>query len=289
MALNTKTPVLVLSVLAMALLLAASLTGIVSDDGGHPYAFTSLRGGAVEIYGGTGLYQYDNAYKAIGFRSFDWVNLVIVLPLFVLGIFQYRRGTIRGRLLLAALFTYLAWIYLIGVMGNVFNVMFLVWTALFSIGLFGLCLVLADMDMVDLSEKLIPGFPRKSVSVYVIIVGFVLMLQYLSEIISAYATGKPPAALDHYTTLELASLELGITIPLHLVSGVLLWRKKAWGYFIATILAFISFMVFIALSVSLLLFYFGFGRGDFLDMGITFFITVVAAGFSLIIFKRVKG
>jgi hypothetical protein len=47
-------------------------------------------------------------------------------------------------------------------------------------------------------------------------------------------------------------------------------------------------MVFVALSVSLLLFYFSFGRGDMLDMAITFSIAMVAAGFSLVIFKRVQ-
>jgi hypothetical protein len=196
---------------------------------------------------------------------------------------------LRGKILLAALFTYLAYIYLIGVMGNIFNNMFLIWTALFSIGFFGLSLVLADLDMAYLSEKLASSFPRKSVSVYVIVVGLILLLQYLSEILSAYATGKPPASLDHYTTLELAALELGIMIPLHLMSGVFLWRKKAWGYVITTLLVFTSFMVFIALSLSLLLFYFGFGRGNLLDMGITFAISIVATTFTLVIFKQVEG
>jgi hypothetical protein len=140
-----------------------------------------------------------------------------------------------------------------------------------------------------LSEKLVPSFPRKSVSAYVIIVGLILLFQYLSEIISAYVTGKPPASLDHYTTLELASLELGIMVPLHLISGVVLWRKKVWGYVIATLLVFASFMVFIALSVSLLLFYFGFGRGNLLDLGITVVIAIVATVFSFVIFKQVKG
>jgi hypothetical protein len=289
MTLNKKTAILVLSLLAMVLLLATSLSTISLDDGGNPYIFTSVKGEAVEIYGGVGPYQYDNTFKAIGFRSFDWVSLVIVSPLFVLGILQYQRGQLRGKLLLAALFTYLAYIYLIGVMGNIFNTMFLAWTALFSIGLFGLYLVLAGLDMADLSEKLAPGFPRKSVSAYVIVVGLILLLQYLSEIISAYATGTPPPSLDHYTTLELASLELGIMVPLHLISGVVLWRKNAWGYVIATLLVFASFMVFMALSVSLLLFYFRFGRGNFLDMAITVVITIVATVFSFVIFKHVKG
>jgi len=51
-----KRPVLFLSVLALVLLLTASLAGILSDDGGQPYVFTSLRGEAVDIYGGEGLF-----------------------------------------------------------------------------------------------------------------------------------------------------------------------------------------------------------------------------------------
>lgn len=280
-----KIPIFVLSVLAIALLLITSITGIVADDGGSPYVFTSPRGKEVDIYGGNGLYQYDNTYKAVAFLSFEWANLVIVLPLFILGIYLYRHGQLKGQLLLAALFTYLAYIYLIGVMGNAFNIMFLVWTALFSVGFFGLFLVLADMDIAALPKKLEPNFPRKSVSVYVVIVGLILLLQYLAEIISAYATGQPPVSLDHYTTLELASLELGIMIPLHIVGGISLWRKKAWGYVISTLLAFTSFMVFIALSISLLLFYVSFGQGSALDMVITIVIAVVATGFSFVIFK----
>jgi hypothetical protein len=284
---RNKKPVFFLSILALALLLTSSLAGILSDDGGKPYIFTSLRGEAVDIYGGEGLYQFDNTYKAIGVRSFDWVSLVVVTPLFILGIYRYRRGQFKGQLLLAALFTYLAYIYAIGAMGNAFNSMFLVWTALFSTGLFGLVLTLAGIDMAALSEKLAANFPRRSLAVYIILVGLILLLQYLSEVLSAYTTGNPPASLDHYTTLELASLELGIMVPMHLVAGVLLWKKRAWGYLMAILLAFASGMVFIALSLSLLL-YFSSGQGSMPDMAITFAITLVACGFSLVVFRRVK-
>lgn len=277
-----------LSVLAMILLLAASLTAILWDDGGDPYPFTTPRGEQVEIYGGAGPYQFDNTYKAIAFRSFDWANLTVVLPLFVAGLWLYRRGRFRGQLLLAALFAYLAYIYLIGVMGNAFNALFLVWTALFSIGGIGLCLTLTQIDRAAVPAKLAGSFPRRSVAVYVLAVGLILLAQYSAEVIAAYTTGNPPASLDHYTTLELASLELGMMIPLHIIGGLALWRGKTWGYLAATVLAFTAFMVFVALSVSLLLFYVSFGRGDVLDMAITTAIAVVATGFSFVIFKRVQ-
>ena len=277
-----------MSVLAMILLIAASLTAILLDDGGKPYLFTTPRGEQVEIYGGDGPYQFDNTYKAIAFRSFDWANLAIVLPLFIAGLWWYRRGKFIGKLLLTALFTYLAYIYLIGVMGNAFNALFLVWTALFSIGLFGLCMTLMQIDLSALPSKLTGNFPRKTVAVYVLGVGLILLAQYLFEVIAAYSTANPPASLDHYTTLELASLELGIMIPIKIIGGLALWRGKTWGYLVATVLVFTTFIVFIALSVSLLLFYLLYGRGNIIDMVITFSITIVAAGFWLVIFRRAK-
>ena len=286
---KSNTLVFLLAISALVLLLAASVTGIVLDDGGRPpYVFTSLRGENVDTYGGQGIYQYDNVYKAFGVRSFDWVSLVVVLPLSVLGLALYRRGQFKGRLMLAALFTYLAYIYLLGVMGNAFNILFLVWTALFSIGLFGLFFTLADMDIASVLGKLAPSFPQKSLSVYVIILGIILFLQYLSEVISAYVTFSPPASLDHYTTLELAAIELGIMVPLHIAAGVSLWRGKAWAYLAGILLAFATFMTFIALSLSLLLYHFSSGKGDMFDTALTIVITFITAGFSWAAFRHVK-
>jgi len=277
-----------LSLLAVGLLLVASLAGILLDDGGSPIPYTTLRGETVEIYGGFGPYRFDNSYKAIAFRSFDWINLLVILPLFALSLRLYRRGRFLGQLLMAALFTYLAYIFLIGVMGNAFNTLFLVWTALFSSGVFGLYLILAQMDFSTLPIKLARRFPRKSVAIYVLAVGIILLVQYSAEIFTAYSSGQPPASLDQYTTLELAALELGLMIPLHIIGGLALWRKKPWGFLIAAVLIFTVFMVFISLSLSLCLFQISFGRGDPLDMAITFGITLVAGGFSVVIVKGIK-
>jgi len=285
---NKKTSVLILSALAMALLLAASLAAIILDDGGSPHVFTSLRGQAVEIYGGKGLYQYDSVYKAVVFRGFDWANLIVGVPLLALGILLRERGKRKGQLLVASVFTYLAYIYLIGVMGNAFNVLFLVWTALFSVGLFGLALVLAEIDISAFPEELGTNFPRKSLSIYMIILGLFLLLRYLAEILSAYGSGKPPASLGVSTTLELAALELGIMVPLHIAGGIFLWKKKAVGYLLAIPLAFAAFMAFISLAVASVMIHFLYRRGSVFDVAMPITLAVVAAGFSLVIFRRVR-
>ncbi|MBI9047942.1 MAG: hypothetical protein JEZ00_00865 [Anaerolineaceae bacterium] len=286
---NNKSIVLILSVLAVILLFGTSLAAIVMDDGGNPSMYTSVMGEDVELYGGAGLYQYDSVFKAVMFRGFDWLSLLVMVPLFGLGVNLFHRGKLRGQLLLASLFTYLAYIYLIGVMGNMFNVLFLAWTGLFSLGVFGLIFTLQGVNLPRLPEKLGARFPRKSVAIYVIALGFVLMIQYLIQVISSYGAGVPPAALEHYTTLELAALEIGIMVPLHWVGGVLLWRKQAWGYLMATLLAFAAATVFIALNTALLMLSLIYGQGTLADMVMPMLIMLIAGGFSIVIFSQGKG
>ena len=101
---NDKKLVTVLSAIAVVLILVISLTGIIADDGGDPYVFKSLHEQEVKIYGGHGPYRYDSVYKAVAIRGYDWVNLVVSLPLLVLGTRLYRRSQLKGQLLLAAVF-----------------------------------------------------------------------------------------------------------------------------------------------------------------------------------------
>jgi hypothetical protein len=284
-----KRPVLALATLALVLLLASSLIGIFADDGGQPYRFTSLRKESIAIYGGQGLYQYDSVAKATAFRGFDWANLAVCVPALVVGMRLYGRGRLRGQLLLGAIFTYLAYIYLIGVMGNAFNGQFLIWTALFSTGLFGLILLLVSMDMAALPGKLEHGFSRKIFATYLIGLGLLLPFPYLAEIMTAYVTGSPPGVLEIYTTLELAALELGVMVPLHLGGGVLLWKGKAWGYVLAGLLPFAASMTFIALSVGQLLLYRSYQQGSPAEVLQVVLFAVIASGFSLAIFKQVRA
>lgn len=281
-------PATVLAALALALMLAASLAGILRDDTGDPYAYTTLRQADVEIYGGQGPYRFDTTHKAVLFRGFDWANLFVAMPLLLWSTWQHRQGRVRGQLLLMAVFAYLAYNYLIGVMGNAFNELFLVWTALFSTGLFGLVLVLRELDLSVLPYRLAKGFPRKSLAVYMIVLGLFLFVQYTAEILTAYCSGGPPLSLGVYTTLELAALELGIMVPLHIWGGLALWQQKAGGYILAIILTFTALMTFISLSMAVLLLYFMYHSGSGLDVSVPVVLALITLWFSLAITRQLK-
>ena len=285
---NYKKLVTILSAISVVSILVISLTGIIADDGGDPYFFTSLRGQEVEIYGGQGPYQYDSVYKAVAIRGYDWVNLVVSLPLLVLGIYLYRGGRLKGQLLLAAVFYHFAWNYFIALMGNAFNILFLAYATLFSASLFGLFFILRDLDFSSLPKKLEKGFPRRSLAVYMLIAGLYLLFSYSAQVISAYLSGNPPVSLEIYTTLELAALEFGLTIPLMIVGAVLLWRRKTGGYIITTLLVVTASLTFLSLGVSHMLMYVSYQTSGLSDIAMLAVFAAVSIGFTAIIFKRVE-
>lgn len=278
-----------LSIIGILGLTVVSLISIIKDDGGQSYSFTTVRGDVVNIYGGSGIYCYDNVYKAVAFRGFDWANLLIVVPLFGIGLFLFSRGKYKGGLIISAMFTYMAYIYGIGVMGNAYNFMFLPWTAIFSLGLFGLPVILKDLNISSHTNNFFDKFPRKSLSIYLIVLAAILTIQYLHQILQGYIGDVSPSALDHYTTIELAVFELGIMIPLHIITGVMLWQRKTLGYILGVVLSFTAFVTFVALSIAAGLFHFSYSQGALSDVIIMAGLAMVAGLFSIISITRIQN
>lgn len=289
MDLKTQKPALILAAVVAISILIISITGILSDDGGDPYSFTSVRGEEVQIYGGGGPYRYDALYKGVAIRGYDWANLLVSLPLLMLAIWLYRQGELRGKLLLAAVFYHFAWNYLLALMGNAFNALFVLWVALFSSSLYGLFFVLQGIDFSSLAEKVGAGFPRKSVAVYVLLAGLFLLFSYTAQVISANLQGTPPADLQIYTTLELAALELSFSIPLTIAGAILLWRKKAAGYLICTLFVVGASLTFASLSIAHSLLHFSFGWGESMDVIQPIAFAVISIGFSVAVFAQMGG
>lgn len=277
-----------LSILAAILILFSSAASITLDDGGKLYTVSNLRGDDVRIYGGEGIYRNDSVQKAVLFRGFDWANLIISLPVLLWGIVASKKNKRIGKVAVASVFCYLAYNYLIGAMGNAFNNLFLVWTALFSIGLFGLALLLTEKELISLNSIIGQSFPRQSLAFYMIILGLFLMSQYLIEIIPAMVTGIAPASLEIYTTLELAALELGIMVPLHLAGGLFLWNNRPTGYVLSILLTFTAMMTFISLSVAAVIFRIQYASGGLMDLFVPIVLSFITIGFSISIIKNIR-
>ncbi len=143
---KTSTIITWLTLLIAALALIAAGIGLFWQDGGSSFSFTTLHGQTVQMYG-QGLYHYDTITSAAQEKSQDVVTLFMGIPLLLLSLILYRRGSLRGHLLLAGTLGYFLYTYASMAFYIANNNLFLVYVALFSASLFAFVLSLTSIDM----------------------------------------------------------------------------------------------------------------------------------------------
>src|SRR4029450_14075606 len=77
-----------------------AVVGLLATGGVTPRTVTSVHGELVELYG-TGVYDDDTVFKGAGNRGSDLVTLLLAVPLLLAATAVYRRGSLRGALLLS--------------------------------------------------------------------------------------------------------------------------------------------------------------------------------------------
>jgi hypothetical protein len=220
----------------------ATSAGILTAFGHPHHVFTSLFGEQVQIQGG-GLYAHESVSMAAQGVGMDLVTLLVATPLLLASTWFARRGSLRGQLLRVGAFFYFTYSYLVIGFGVVYNPLFLVYVALLSASGAGLILSLLTIDVVRLPAAVSNAFRRRGTAWTVIGVSALFLVMWLGRILPAVVSGRPPVGLDSYTTLSVQAADLGIVIPLSLVTGVLLLRRSPAGYLLAApVLVFLATM-----------------------------------------------
>lgn len=234
--------------LIAVLALFAAGNGLIYQNGGSSFSFTTLYGQSVQIYG-QGLYRYDIPLTAVGYRAADAVTLVLALPLLIISLLLYRRGQFRGGLLLTGVLAYFLYTYGSMAFGAAYNPLFLVYVVLFSASLFALVLSLMSFDVPELPAHFSTGLPRRGIGVFLIISGVILALVWLAlSTIPALLASTVPLEVASYTTFITGVVDIGIVSPVLIVSGALLLRNIPLGYLLSS-----TMLVFtVTLGMSLL-------------------------------------
>jgi hypothetical protein len=112
------------------LALAASLTGLFWQGGEGVRTITTYRGQTEEIYG-RGLYRDSSLFTGDGAKGTDAITLLLALPLLAGGTMLWRRGSVRGGLVLLGALTWFLYVYGSLALGSAaYNDLFLVCRAL---------------------------------------------------------------------------------------------------------------------------------------------------------------
>lgn len=229
---NQSTLRWLIPLIGLLALFAASM-GLFYQRPGEPYEYTNHRGETVTI-NGQGLYYYDTVSMAAQQQGNDVVTLTVGLPLLAISTWLAFRGSLRGRLLLTGTLGFFLYTYMSMAMLTSYNVLFLVYVALFSLSLYAFILSMMSFDLEDLPRRFSDRLPRRWIAGLMFVVGGFLLLAWLGRIVPPLLQGGTPV-LENTTTLVIQAMDLGLIVPLAILSGVLLLRRSPWGYLLASV------------------------------------------------------
>ena len=229
-----KSWLVVLLALITALLggIAAGV-GFFMDKPGDPYAFTTLRGQEVEIYG-RGLYRYNTLFTGAGYRGQDAVALFIGIPLLILAILLYQRGSLPGHLMLTGLLGYFLYLYSSMALGAAYNPIFLVYVAVFAASFFGFVLAFNAAILRIAAHDVTKIITGKGLIIFMFVSGVITLVVWGAPLVTALMRDVPPDRLEHYTTTVTYALDLAVITPATFICGSLLLRGNPSGVVLAS-------------------------------------------------------
>ena len=240
-----KKPLMILVLLISIFAIAATTIGIFSNDGTGQYEYTSIRGKTVMIYG-KGLYRDMSAEVALQGIAQDYITLFIAIPLLILSFLKAWKGSLKGKYLFTGTLGYFLVTYLFYTVMGMYNVMFLPYVILTGVSFYSFILGILSFDTYALQNSFKPSTPVKMIGGFLILNSIVIGLLWLSIVVPPLLNGTiVPLQVEHYTTLIVQGLDLGILLPASFISGVLLIRKRTLGYLSAPL-----YFVFLSLLMT---------------------------------------
>lgn len=222
--------VLVPIIIGLALIAAG---GGLYPAAGQPFSQVNFRGEDVTI-NARGLYYWDTVSSAAQMQANDAITLFLALPLLGISYHLTQKGSLRGKLLLTGTLAFILYTYITMCFGAAYNPFFLIYVALFSLSLFAFVLSMMSFEVNSLTAHFSEKLPRRWIAGLLFFAAAFLSLAWLGRIAPTFMSGTVPL-LENTTSMFIQAMDLGIVVPVCILSGVLLLRRRPWGYLLASV------------------------------------------------------
>ena len=240
-----------LVILIVVLSTVACLVGLVYNKGVGSYEFKSINGELIEIYG-KGIYKNDSVSVVAQGKASDLVTLVLGVPLLLSSLLFAIKGSFRARLLLTGTLGYFLYTYMSYVFLWMYNPLFLVYVILMSASMFAFIMSMMFFDVERIPKMFKNGLPIRFLAGFQFFIAFMIGMLWLGKIIPSIFSGKVPAGLEHYSTLVIQGMDLGFVIPVAILSGVLILKKRPFGYLLTSIVILKGFTMLTCISAMII-------------------------------------
>ncbi|MEJ2215927.1 MAG: hypothetical protein P8099_04865 [Gemmatimonadota bacterium] len=239
---------LCLAVALLAAIAAAAGVFLRGADGFTPVV--SVRG---EHYAmaTTGVYAYNARRLVAEGVGWDIVTLFFAVPALLFALPGLRRKSLAARLFAVGILAYLFYQYLMYAVTWALGPLFLLFIAIYALSLVAMGWIIATIPLAGLPARFSDRFPGRGVAVLSFLLAALLLLMWLARIGGALR-GRIDGVLLGQTTLVVQALDLGLMVPLALLTGFTAWRGRPLGYLLSPAVAVHAFAMAAAICAMLL-------------------------------------
>lgn len=247
---NSDKGLYIVTFLIIVLGIVTSAIGLLYTTAGKAFDFVNQYGDTVKMYG-DGLYARDSYFMAPIFRGTDFTILCFAIPILIVAfMLDVKEKKLKNRLFLMSvisLFTYYSASISLGV---TYNMLHLVYIALFSASLFGLIIAIASIDKKQVVENMGDALPYKAIYIFLALTGIALIVAWLPDIINSLVIGRSLELIEVYTTEITYVLDMGVIAPTAFICLFQLKKRSAMGYVLLELILTVCSIIGIMLPIQ---------------------------------------
>jgi hypothetical protein len=222
-----------------------------------PFLLSVLLAASMLLQAGLGL-TFPERYRDVGYVRETWfgndlVTLLVAVPILVAALLLERRGFLLGRLLWLGALGYGVYngaFYLFGAALNAFLPLYI---AMVVVAAVAMILALSRSDVAEVAAGFRARTPVRLIGGYLVFVAAGLTVVWL-VMWAAHVFGGQPTPIETEAFKLVAALDLTLMVPALASGGVLLWRRRPWGYVIAAVAGIQGSMYLLVLALNAVLF-----------------------------------
>lgn len=246
---NNKFIIALVIIISIGATLCA-FVGVSSNDGSGQFTHSSINGEEVIIYG-SGIYKHESLSMASQVIAQDYVILFLGIPSLLVSLLLSRKS-LRGMFLLAGTLGFFLYTYMSYAFTANYNYFFLLYVLLMSCSLVAFIMICIKITSYGLSECFHSTSRLNFTGIFMLVMGGLIGAMWLGRIVPPLISGTVPESVEHYTTLIIQAMDLGIVIPAMITAGVLTLRKNRIGYFLSVLLSVKILTLLVSISAMMI-------------------------------------
>jgi hypothetical protein len=179
----------------------------------------------------------------------DWVTLVVASPLLFVGLVCTAGGSARGLLLWLGLVAFALYNYAFYLFGAALNAFFPFYVVALVLAVTVLILALSQIDASRFAHSIRSVAPVRLLGGTLSFIAAGLASAWIVMWAAYVFAGRPtPVAPEAFKLV--AALDLSLMVPALAIGGVLMWRRRPWGFVISAIASIQGALYLLVLSVN---------------------------------------